>query len=219
MMNWPVTLQVRGWRCVIVGGGKVARRRALPLHEAGAQLVIISPAIDPAIEALQGVTLHKRPWRQGDMAGAKLAIIATSDPAVNHAAALEAARAGALVNRTDDSAAGDLAIPAVARRGPVTLAVDTQGASAAAAAAIVRELADALHPHWPAMLELALAWRSRIQQACEDAPQRLARLAAMTDARAIAIHHAQGRPGLEAFYRQLADPQWRDDPRQAGATS
>lgn len=205
MIDLPVMLNVRGRRCVIVGGGRVALRRLGSLLAAGAQVEVIAPEVEAAIEALAEVKVHRRAWCPGDLDGAKLVVIATSDAVVNAAAAKEAAQAGALVNRADDPAVGDVSIPAHASDGLVTIAVHTGGASAAAAAAIRRELSASLAPHWPAMLALAQTWRPRVQQAVADTGTRQARLAAMTDQAAVDLYNTQGGVALEAYYEKLAD--------------
>ena len=45
--SYPAMLDLKNKKCVIIGGGKVAVRKALPLIEAGADLTVIAPAADP----------------------------------------------------------------------------------------------------------------------------------------------------------------------------
>jgi precorrin-2 dehydrogenase/sirohydrochlorin ferrochelatase len=40
---YPIHLNVKGKKCVIIGGGKVAYRKACSLREGGAETVVVSP--------------------------------------------------------------------------------------------------------------------------------------------------------------------------------
>ncbi len=51
-MGYPVILQLRGRRAVVVGGGKVAARKIHGLLEAGAEIVMIAPEAEPELQAL-----------------------------------------------------------------------------------------------------------------------------------------------------------------------
>ena len=50
--SYPAMLDLKNKKCVIIGGGKVAVRKALPLIEAGADLTVIAPAADPQLLTL-----------------------------------------------------------------------------------------------------------------------------------------------------------------------
>lgn len=203
MPDLPVMLKVEGTRCVIVGGGAVARRRAEALLAAGAEVVVIAPHPDAALAAM-GLTLLERPYQAGDLAGARLVVIATDDEAVNAVAAREAAERGVLVNRADAPDAGDFTVPAHAHHGPLTLAVHTGGVSASAAAAIRRQLSEALDPDWPRLLELVAPYRPAIQARMTDPAERQDRLRKLTDARAMNILKAQGPDALRRHCESLA---------------
>jgi precorrin-2 dehydrogenase / sirohydrochlorin ferrochelatase len=98
MPDLPVMLNVRGKLAVVVGGGVAARRRIASLIECGARTRVIAPHVDQAIETAGG-EVHRRAYREGDLEGACLVVIATDDPQVNDAVQREAIRRGALVNR------------------------------------------------------------------------------------------------------------------------
>lgn len=205
MFGLPAVLRVRDRRCLVVGGGAVALRRARALIDAQAAVTVVAPQVHDALAALN-VTVHRRPFEPADLDGTFLVVAATDDPAVNAHVADQAASRRVLVNRTDDPEAGDLAVPAHARRGPITLAVDTGGISAAAAAAIRDELLAQLDPHWPAMLEHAAPYRRRITAAFTDPAQRRTRLAALTAPAAMRAWRSGGIAAFEAHCARLLDP-------------
>jgi uroporphyrin-III C-methyltransferase / precorrin-2 dehydrogenase / sirohydrochlorin ferrochelatase len=125
-MTYPLMLDLTGRRAVVVGGGAVALRRARALLAAGAQVHVIAPRVDPALAGLP-VTVSRRRYRDGDLAGAWLAHAATGDPAVNAAVAADADRRRIWCVRADDAARSRAWTPAVTRHGDVTVAVTAGG--------------------------------------------------------------------------------------------
>jgi uroporphyrin-III C-methyltransferase / precorrin-2 dehydrogenase / sirohydrochlorin ferrochelatase len=120
--EYALALNLRGRRAVVVGGGRVALRRAQGLLDAGANVVVIAPEVDPDLAAL-AVTVLPREYADGDLSAAWLAHAATSDPAVNAAVAAEAERNRIWCVRADDARASAAWTPAVARSGDVRVAV------------------------------------------------------------------------------------------------
>ena len=109
-VRFPVSLEVTGRRCVVFGAGPLAQARATALLEAGASVTVIA-----------------RPHEDGDLAGVFLAVAATGDPAENARIFAEAEREGVLLNAVDDPAHCHFAVPAVLRRGDLTVTVSTGG--------------------------------------------------------------------------------------------
>lgn len=133
-------------------------------------------------------------------------VIATNDGATNARIARDARDAGVLANRADAPDAGDLSIPAHAHHGPITLAVHTGGISAAAAAAIRRELSGAMDADWPRLLELVAPYRSKIQAAFTDGSHRTDRLTRLADADAMDTLKQHGPDALLARCESLLNP-------------
>jgi uroporphyrin-III C-methyltransferase/precorrin-2 dehydrogenase/sirohydrochlorin ferrochelatase len=125
-MTYPLMLDLTGRRAVVVGGGRVALRRVQALLAAGALVHVIAPRVDPALAGLE-VTVSRRGYRDGDLAGAWLAHAATDDPAVNARVAADAERLRIWYVRADDAAASAAWTPAVARDGEITVAVTAGG--------------------------------------------------------------------------------------------
>jgi siroheme synthase-like protein len=131
--SYPVSLDVRGRRCLVVGGGPVAARKARSLLECGALVTVIAPEVSPAFAALEPVTLEQRPYRAGDVTGFALVLTATGRPEIDGAVHADARAAGIWVNSADDLKHCTFTLPAVVRDGPVSVAVSTGGASPALA--------------------------------------------------------------------------------------
>jgi uroporphyrin-III C-methyltransferase / precorrin-2 dehydrogenase / sirohydrochlorin ferrochelatase len=124
--HYHLALALRGRRAVVIGGGKVALRRVRGLLDAGANVVVIAPEVDPALAALP-VTVLRREYSDGDLAAAWLAHAATSDPAVNARVAAEADRNRIWCVRADDASASAAWTPAVARQDDVAVAITAGG--------------------------------------------------------------------------------------------
>lgn len=171
----PLMLRLEDRLAVVVGGGAVAARRVFALLECGARVRLVAPEAKDALRAqarMGRIEWLARAYADGDLAGAFLAVAATPDPAVNDAVAAEAGRLGALINRADDAGTGDVQFAAAHRAGPLTLAVHTGGASAAAAASLRDRLAASLEPDLARRLEALAAERKRLQENTPPGPAR-----------------------------------------------
>src|SRR5438128_4553471 len=142
MGYYPVLLDLAGRRCVMIGGGPIAERRVDGLLTAGAYVTVISPRMTRPLAALAAegrIELESRGYREGDLAGADLAFVATDAGEVTVAVAREARERGVWVNAADDPAHCTFILPAVVRRGDLTVAVATGGSSPALARAVREE--------------------------------------------------------------------------------
>ena len=144
---YPIFLDLSGRRCVVVGGGKVASRKARKLLQARARVVVISPEIEAELESV-AVEVHRRPYGEGDLENACLAFAATDSREVNAAVAREGRERGIPVNVADRPSDGAFALPSTLRRGSLQVAVSTGGASPTLARRIKDELEEVFGPEW-----------------------------------------------------------------------
>ncbi|HEX9993329.1 MAG TPA: bifunctional precorrin-2 dehydrogenase/sirohydrochlorin ferrochelatase [Acidimicrobiales bacterium] len=161
---YPVGLVVDGRPCLVVGGGPVAARKAAGLVACGAVVTVVAPAVVPAVEAL-GVAVERRAYRRGEAAGYRLVVTATGDPEVDQAVFDDAEAAGVWANSADDPGRCSFTLPAVARRGPVTVAVATDGTAPALAAWLRDRLAAALPADVEALAAALAAARAELRAA------------------------------------------------------
>jgi siroheme synthase-like protein len=115
---------MQGRTAVIVGGGRVAARKAASLAEAGAHVRVIAPRVLPTLRAQE---TERRPYRLGDLKGAALAFAATDDRQVNRAVASEARRRRIPVNVADSLEECTFLVPARVARGKLQIAISTGG--------------------------------------------------------------------------------------------
>lgn len=174
-IRYPILVDLAGRPVVVVGGGAVAERRALGLLAAGARVRVVSPRVGEGLAALAArgeLVVEQRPYQPGDLAGAVLAVAATDDPEANGRVAADGRSAGVLVNRVDDPDGGDVTVPAVLRRGDLTVTVATSGRTPGLAGALRRRLEGELGPEWAELVDLLGADRAALPRAADQAAWR-----------------------------------------------
>jgi siroheme synthase-like protein len=161
---YPVALVLQGRRCLVVGGGHVARRKALGLVEAGARVDLVAKEVLAPVRDMAGLeSVQERPYRRGEVAGYRLAVAATGDPAVNRAVFEDGESAGVWVNSADDPASCSFILPAIARQGPVSVAVSTSGLSPALASWLKAHAAEHLGPEVAELAGMLAEARARVK--------------------------------------------------------
>ena len=145
----PVVFDLTRCDVILIGEGAAAEKRLRLLDEAGAtRLKVFGAAPGDALARLAGARLHRRLPSRNDLVGARLVFL--SDRAAAYAGEIAgwARDAGALVHIEDDPAHSDLHMSAVVRRGDLTIAVSTAGASPGLAVRLKRYLAELFGPEW-----------------------------------------------------------------------
>jgi uroporphyrin-III C-methyltransferase/precorrin-2 dehydrogenase/sirohydrochlorin ferrochelatase len=120
--GYPLFLDLRGRRAVVVGGGAVGLRRARALADAGAAVDVIAPRINPELD--DRAIAIRRPYDSADVAGSWLVHACTGDPAVDARVAADCEAAGIWCVRADDAEASRAWVPAVARTDDVVVSVN-----------------------------------------------------------------------------------------------
>lgn len=175
MRVYPIGLDLRGRKCLVVGGGRVAERKVAALLEAGADVWVVSPSLSEELTLRQekgDIRWTPREYAAGDVEGAFLAIAATGSGEANARVSSEARQAGVLVNVADDPEKCDFTLPAVVRRGELSIAVFTGGKSPALARKIREDLEAAYGPEYGEFLEFLGEQRRRILDEVPDPERR-----------------------------------------------
>ncbi len=174
---YPVYLDLRGRRTVVVGGGRTAEQKVLSLLDAGAHVTVISSAVTPELDALGtrgAITIERRPYRRGDLAGAFLAIAADDTRAINHEIWEDAEQARALLNAVDDIPHCHFIAPAIFRQGHLTVAISTAGKSPALGVRLRDRIGRLIGPEYGAFLDLLGGLREDIAAREPDPARRTA---------------------------------------------
>jgi len=151
-------LDVRDRLAIVVGGDRVAAEKAAALSASGALVHVI--CLEFCDELLlqaerKQVTLLRKTYEPGDLAGAFVSIAATSDPGLVQAIWAETQERGQLVNIVDMPEYCSFIMPSVLRREQLTIAVSTEGASPGLAKRIRHSLEDIFPPAYGPYLRLA----------------------------------------------------------------
>lgn len=165
MRYLPILVDLEGRPCLVVGGGDVAARKVEMLLDVGARPRVVAIRVGSRIEEIaavhSAVSVERRAYRTGDLAGVALAFAATDDPALQEAIAREARAAGVWLNAVDEPERCTFVMPAVLDRSPLVVAVSTSGASPALARRIRDDVAARLGPEYDAAVAHLAELRAR----------------------------------------------------------
>ncbi|KUK19511.1 MULTISPECIES: bifunctional precorrin-2 dehydrogenase/sirohydrochlorin ferrochelatase [Thermodesulfobacterium] len=162
---FPVFLNLEGKLCVVIGGGKVGERKVLSLLQAKAFVKLISPEATPVLQKLaeEGQILwEKRIYQPGDLEGAWLVVAATNDPSTQRSIYDEANAKRVFCNMVDVPEFCSFIVPSVVKRGSLTIAISTSGASPAVARRIRESLEMQFGPEYEIYLKLMENLRKQI---------------------------------------------------------
>jgi precorrin-2 dehydrogenase/sirohydrochlorin ferrochelatase len=143
----------------------------------GASITVISPVVTSRLESLaeeNRIQVHRRVYTSGDCKHAALVFSATDDADVSAAVFEEAARAGALVNTADQPGLCDFIMPAVVRRGDITIAISTGGTSPGLAGQLRQKIGSIIGPEYAKFAQLLSQAREEIRRRVPEAEQRKA---------------------------------------------
>lgn len=202
--GYPLFLDLVGRRILIVGAGVVGSRKARGVLDAGATAVIVVAPRIPA-DFPEQVQRAERSFVPADLAGVDLCFAATDSPAVNAEIVRLCHEGRILVNRADQSedAAGDFTVPAVLRRGPLTIAVSASG-SPTMAVAVREAIAASLDAEWAGLAEISVNMRQRLAKWPQmEAARRKAILAAIFSTAALVAFKSGGAPSVQALLERL----------------
>lgn len=160
---YPLFADLRGRRCVVIGGGMVAQRKVMTLLRFGAKVTVVSPAATQRLKryAEQGLIRYvKRRFKTCDLEGAWLAYAATNDEAINRRVFRTAERQRVFSNVVDQPPLCSFIAPAVLKRGDLVVAISTGGASPTVAKHLRREFERTIGTEYAELLRLLNSLRS-----------------------------------------------------------
>lgn len=165
MELYPVYLDIRKQRCVVVGGGDVAQRKVERLLDCGARVTVVGKELTAGLERLagNGRIFHIADNYNADyIDGAFLVIGATDDDGINHRISEDSRSRNIRVNIVDDPSRCDFIVPAVVSRGDLTIAISTGGKSPALAKQIREELESRFGNEYAVLLTIMGAIRDEV---------------------------------------------------------
>jgi len=172
---YPIFLNLKDKKCLVVGGGQVAERKVQALARCSAQIHIISPQLTTGLRnmAERGLIRHRCGYYQtSDLDNTFLVISATDDDAVNQAVAGDCLQRNIMVNVVDDPPKCNFFVPSVVHRGSLKLAISTSGNSPRLAKIIRQQLEQEFGPAFNEFNDFLGQVRKRVQGQVADPNQR-----------------------------------------------
>ena len=176
MEIFPISLKLQQQPCLIVGGGRIAYRKAVLLAKAGAILHVIAPEIEPdlltLVEQTQGQYIAEDFQQQVNLRDYRLVIAATNDAVVNQQVFEACEAEKVLVNSVDDPPHCRFMVPAIIDRSPLIISVASNGTSPVLSRQIRTQL-ETLIPHGMGKLaEFSGKWRTTVKQKITNPDER-----------------------------------------------
>lgn len=183
MAYFPFYMDITGKKGVIVGGGRIALHKIGRLLPFSPQLTVIAPDILPEIENMdvsepdmpdgipQLVICEQRLFQEEDLQDAFFVIAATDDEQLNEQVSRLCRRKGIPVNVVDDKEKCTFIFPSIVKRGALTVAVSTEGASPHIAATLRRQVEKTLPAQTEEILDY-LAWLRPIAKSRISDPKK-----------------------------------------------
>lgn len=203
---YPVFLDLRDRRAVIVGGGEAALGRARRLVEAGARVTVIAPHLDAGLAdlATSGAVHHvARDFQAGDLEGAWLVVTEQLPRAAAAAIYREAEQRRVFCCVEDDLDHVSYIHPSVVRRGDLAVAISTAGSAPVLAVRLRQELEERLGPHHTRFLELAAAVREPLARRTPEFAERRRRWYRLIDSDVLDLLARGDEGGARDRFRQI----------------
>lgn len=170
----PLMIDLKGQKVLVIGGGKIAERRITTLLDNQAIISVISPTVTKKIESLhvqKSVQWHKKVFEESDLANAFLIIVATNNSTINHWV-IESAPKNALINAVEDATQGNVQFPIHLKRGKLSIAISTNGASPAFAKKIKVDLENEYDQRYQAYMDFLFDARQLVKSANIDGNEK-----------------------------------------------
>jgi uroporphyrin-III C-methyltransferase/precorrin-2 dehydrogenase/sirohydrochlorin ferrochelatase len=165
---FPISLKLQQQRCLIVGGGHIAYRKANLLVKAGAIIDVIAPEIEPDLQQLVEKSLGQyiqAPFSVNILATPyRLVIAATDQPDVNKAVFEQCEIRNLLVNSVDDIPNCRFMVPAIIDRSPLVISVASNGASPVLSRQIRTQLESSIPHGMGKLAEFSGQWRKQVKE-------------------------------------------------------
>lgn len=157
MRYFPIFLDLARKTCLVVGAGRVGRRKIKTLLQCSAARINV---IDPFVSSIdmpdsrKTVRLFQEEFSIGHLKGCDLAFACTSSPRVNDKVIKACRKKNIWCNVAERPDQGDFILPGVFSRENLIIAVSTCGCSPALTARIKKELQDIYGPQYALLTEL-----------------------------------------------------------------
>lgn len=206
MAKYPIFLELQGRRVVVIGGGRVAQRKAQVLHEAGADVLVVAKSICACLQELRDgghIKAIESGYEPCHLKGAWLVIAATDDMTLNEQVYADCQTNHILCNVVDIPHLCDFYVPAIAQRGSLQIAIGTDGKSPAYAGHLRRKFETTFTEKHAQFLEELHCIRVYIIEHVADPGRRKALLKQLVRDESFEVFLAQGSEGWTEYAHEI----------------
>jgi uroporphyrin-III C-methyltransferase/precorrin-2 dehydrogenase/sirohydrochlorin ferrochelatase len=172
----PIFLNIKNKKCVVVGGGEVAFRKATLLLRAGADLHIVAPLVSDELRKLRvdrDCTITLKKFEEADLNDAVLVVAATDDLEINERISVIASKLNIPVNVVDQPHLCSFIMPSIVDRSPIVVAISSGGTSPILTRKL-KELNETMIPgRIDKLAELLGSFRGRVKNEIDDFSERI----------------------------------------------
>lgn len=147
MSYFPMFVELKGVDCLIVGGGRIALRKAEVLLDFGADVTLTAGRIMDEIQNLSGVRCVEKDFEESDLEGRGLVVAATDDKELNHRIAEACKKKRIPINAVDQAEDCSFIFPAYLKKGEVVSAFSSGGQSPVLTQYLKKEMEPVMTDH------------------------------------------------------------------------
>ena len=182
MPDFPMFVNLKGKRILVLGGGKVAARKVKKLAPFGGRITVVAPQAQPELEAMPGVEIRRHGFRPADLwPRPAMVIAATDDRQVNARASRLCRRFRIPVNVADNGPESSFLFPALVNQGNFSAGISTGGASPTAAVYFKERLEELVPERLEEILDYLEEKRAELKRTLPDQSARAAAMRELLD--------------------------------------
>ena len=210
MAKYPIYIEMSGRRIVVIGAGAVASRKVKVLYEAGADILVVAKQITPEFtERCLGfdINVTEGEYSKAHLADAMIAIAATNDTQLNEQIYADCKELNVLCNVVDVPYLCDFYVPAIVQRGPLQIAIGTDGKSPAYSSKLRKQLESVFtETHGQFVLEMGVM-RQQIIEDIANPKIRKQLFAQLVSDHSFEIFTNDGPQGWRIYAKNLIEEQ------------
>lgn len=208
MKFYTIELNIRNKKCVVVGGGKIAQRKATSLLECGGEVHVVSRELSEGLRILLKIGkiyFYEKEYESGDIKGAFLVVAATDCQETNKRIAQDARKLKILVNTADNIELCDYIVPAITRVGDLTISVSTAGKSPSLAKKIRSEIEKYYGREYGELLNILGNVRSKVMEEIADSQKRKLVWRGIVDSKVIELIRGGALDKVNALINEIIE--------------
>ena len=162
---FPILLNLTNYPCLVIGGGNVALRKVTSLLNFHIKVTVISPKICTALLELKRkrkIKVIQKVYSKEHLKNIKVVFCATDNPKINKLVRKDCTEKNILLNVADMPELCDFILPAIVKRGDLTISVSSQGIAPFYAAELRRKLDHIFPSYYEKVIELAGEFRKLV---------------------------------------------------------